>query len=43
MQDALGVVAGFPGADGSSGEKLEIRTLQVEDMVSEKEQRPHIA
>lgn len=43
MQDTVGVVGGFPEVDGSSGEKVEIRTLQVEDTVSEKEQRPQTA
>lgn len=37
------VVKGFPEADGSSGEKVEIRSLRVGDTVSEKEQRPHRA
>lgn len=37
------VMKGFPEVDGSSGEKVEIRSLQVGDTVSEKEQRPHRA
>lgn len=39
----MGVMEGFPEEDGSSGEKVEIGTRQVEDIVSGKDQRPHIA
>lgn len=42
MQDAVGIPEGLPEEDGSSGEKVAIRTLQVEDIESRNVQRPHI-